>query len=717
MKTDRDVSELISKSLSGRLNARQSVEVEAAVEQNDQLRNFAKLSGMIQESISDIARRSVAGDEALAPGLSDEAKARLKKSVSSEYLRRSRSGSGLAQTLGLDGTTISGSAADIDSSRTMSSEFSFVRKLGEGGLGTVWLARDEKLKRMVAVKEMNSEAAESPRAWKRFHREAQITGHLEHPSVVPLYQFGTDTRTGQPFYAMRFVGKRTLVNAIEEYHERMEEGKDVSMDQHYLLTAFISVCQAIAYAHSRGVIHRDLKPENVALDNFGQVIVLDWGLAKISSEFESGVFGLQGVSSPADSGFGRTMAGEVIGTPLYMAPEQAAGDLDSIDERTDVYGLGAILFAMLTGAAPHQKSSSRNGQPVQIQELLKSIAENPSPSPRTYRSGVPAGLEAICQHAMERNPHSRYQSAMELSEAVQRWMAGRNERREQYGNARSEGRELRTSLQSSVRDLDRNVRFMANIPPIQELIDAMRETPEVALQACRERLSLIFKGLLRANCDFMSVSFCQVADERWRELVRVERHSSDYASVRAIPTSRLASGPLTSCMKTALDLNPEEVHVALSAECAGSREAARNKQNASILSAGVPVFDQKTEELFGFVRIEASLDRLIESEMRDRLRSTTELLVLDNDCSVILHLSRASGRNRQSEGRAMTDFLSEWPEIRQSLKNTGEFYDEQNHAIHATRVDLVPGRYSLAIVQSVAEKLTAKPNRLEACRI
>ncbi len=716
MRTDREVSELISRSLSGRLSPEQSGDLVSAVEHSEGLRKFARLSGIIQDSISDIARLSANGDESVSPGLSAEAKARLKKSVSREQLQRSRTGPGLEATLGLDGTTVSDLLPDTSSSRTMSSEFTFVRKLGEGGLGTVWLARDEKLKRMVAVKEMNPDAAESPRAWQRFHREAQITGHLEHPSVVPLYQFGTDNVSGQPFYAMRFVGKRTLVDAIEEYHERLNEGKDVAMDQHYLLTAFISVCQAIAYAHSRGVIHRDLKPENVALDSFGQVIVLDWGLAKISTEFEGGVFGLQS-SSAMIGGFGKTMAGEVIGTPLYMAPEQAAGDLDNIDERTDVYGLGAILFAMLTGSAPHQNSSIREGQPVRIHELLKAISENPSPSPRGYKSGIPAGLEAICQRAMERHRHSRYQSAMELADAVQHWMAGRNERRELYGNARSEGRELRTSLQSSVRDLDRNVRFMANIPPIQELIDAMRDQSMAELQPWRERLSLIFKGLLRANGDFTSVSFCHVADEQWREIVRVERHSTDYASVRAIPNSRLAAGPLTSCMQNALDLNPEEVHVALSADCASKQPQQRGRPHSSVLSSGVPVFDHRNEELFGFVRIEASLDRLIESEMRDRLKSTAELLVLDNDCTVILHLSRIVGRIRESEGRPMTDFLAEWPEIRQSLKSTGEFYDEQNHAIHATKVDLIPGKYSLAIVQSVAEKLIPSTSRMQSCRI
>lgn len=719
MPTDRDTSELVARSLSGRLNPSQSDALIVAVESNSSLRNFARLSGLIQDSISDFARRVQEGDDVRLSGLSSDAKQRLKQSVAQEQLRRSRTGVPQPSATAHDGSTlvIRPMEESTGPGRTLSSEFSVIRKLGEGGLGTVWLAVDEKLKRKVAIKEMHADAAENPHAWQRFHREAQITGHLEHPSVVPLYQYGTDSQTGQPFYAMRFVGKRTLVNAITEYHERLNAGKDVSMDQHLLLTAFVSVCQAIAYAHSRGVIHRDLKPENVALDNFGQVIVLDWGLAKTSFEFDGGVFGNH--SNFGESDFGRTMNGEVIGTPLYMAPEQAIGDLDSIDERTDVYGLGAILFAMLTGSAPHQRSSQRDGNPLSIRELLKAIADNPSPSPRSLKPGIPAELDAICLQAMERRPHSRFQSALELSEAVQRWVAGHNERREQYDNARGEGRELRTSLQSSVRDLERNVRFMASIPPIQEMIDFIRRDEISELPAWRDRLSQIFQGLVRANSDFTSVSFCRVTQDQWQMLVRVERHSTDSSSIRAIPASRLASGPLTPCMQTALDLNPEEVHIALSANCQGSTTPAAAKGQPNILSAGVPVFDAKTEELFGFVRIEASLDRLIEIEMREHVRSTSDLMVLDNDCTIILHQSLSSGRIRTSEGRPMTDFVSRWPEIRKSLRTSGEFYDEQNHAIHATKVDLLAGRYSLAIVQSVAEKLVPLPSsiRNEACRI
>ncbi|MCA9057669.1 MAG: serine/threonine protein kinase [Planctomycetaceae bacterium] len=716
MPNDREAAELVSRSLSGFLNPEESIRLENATERSEQMRVFAKLSGLIQSSVQRMSVGDPGSGTEEGLRLPDDARVRLRKSIHLEQLRRSQASSGFSSTIGMQGETLVTVDDAGDGQRTVSSRFTFIRKLGEGGLGTVWLARDENLKRLVALKEMNSEVAELPRAWQRFNREAQITGHLEHPSVVPLYQYGTDKSNGQPFYAMRFVGKRTLANAIDEYHQQLASGKDVSMDFHYLLAAFISVCQAIAYAHSRGVIHRDLKPENVALDNFGQVIVLDWGLARMASDVDGTVAAT--IPAATELTFGQTMAGEIVGTPLYMAPEQAAGDQDRVDERTDVYGLGAILFSILSGSPPHQNSSLQDGSPVPIQSLLKRISEDESPRPRLYRKDVPSGLEAICMRAMERFPHSRYSSAMELAEAVQRWIAGRSEHRKQYDNARSEGRELRTSLQSSVRDLERNVRFMASLPPVQEIITALGNEQQEEQQSWRERLSLIFQGLLRANSDFASVALCQVDDEQWRELVRVERHSTDYSSVRATPASRLSSGVLTPCMRPALDLDPDEVHLALSSECATRSEKTRARQaTATMLSAGVPVFDEESEELFGFVRVETSLDRLIETEMRDRLRSTRDLIVLDNDCRIVLHLSKDRGRNRTSDGRAMTDFVSDWPEIRTSLKTTSEYYDNNRYEIYATKVDLIPGRYSLAIVQSVGEYLTARGTDAPACRL
>lgn len=702
MLDDKAASELISKSLFGAVSRDQQSRIDAQLAASEQSRNFARLSKMIQDSVSDIGQRSLNGDKLVSPGLKEDAKQRIKSSIRQESARLSQLGATMVGDSTATGNrTESFSDSHQNEERVLKSRFSLTRKIGQGGLGTVWLAKDEKLDRSVALKEMNADAAEFPRAWDRFQREAEITGHLEHPNVVPLYQFGTDEVTGQPFYAMRFVGKKTLVNAIEAYHDRKAMGEDVTMDLHHLLTAFIGVCHAIAYAHSRGVIHRDLKPENVALDNFGQVIVLDWGLAKVVDEFES-EGALSGNRLAADSSAGQTMAGEVIGTPLYMAPEQASGNLNDIDERTDVYGLGAILFAMLTGVAPHQNSSISQGGPVAIPDLLQSIANQPTPAPRDHSPGIPADLEAICTKAMQFKAHTRFQSATEVAESVQRWMAGRSERRQKYANSRSEGRELRTAMLSAIRDLERNVRFMSSLPPIQGLADAYAERGTDDISVWRERLAVIYKGLLRTNCDFTSVSFARVESDEFKELLRIERQTSDTSHVRSIPTSRLASGPLTSCIQKAMDGNPDEVYVALSSECPEPNVA----RDAGRIAAVVPVFDSTTEDIFGFVMIEACLEQLIEGQIRGRFRTINQLFVLDNDGRVLMQIDGKGSRISTNNGRDMAEINQCWNDVIPHLKSTGEFVDEQDHAFYATRVDLVPGRYSLTLAMCLAEKQT-----------
>lgn len=695
MHDDKSTSELISRSLSGSLDEAEQQAMVKRVAEDDQSRHFANLSRLIQDSLSDFARRTESGDESVAQGLSTDAAARMKTAIQEESARLTGIHQGATVTPA--DTGLLESTPVETTQRKMNSRFSLIKQLGQGGLGTVWLAKDELLKRTVALKEMNPEAAEFPRAWERFHREAEITGHLEHPNVVPMYQFGTDTETGAPFYAMRFVGKRTLVEAIEEYHDRRHAEEDVTMDLHRLLTAFSGVCQAIAYAHSRGVVHRDLKPENVALDSFGQVIVLDWGLAKVSEEHDVESL-LSGDHVQTDSALGKTMAGEVLGTPLYMAPEQASGDLDHVDARTDVYGLGAILFAMLTGQAPHQRHNPEGGQ-LKVPELLQKISTDPTPNPRDILADVPAALAQICVRAMHFKPHSRFQTATEVSDAIQQWIAGRGQRRQNYANSRGEGREIRTSLQSAVRDLERNVRFMSSLPPIQGIINAVNERPGDELSVWRKRLRVIYEGLLQTNSDFSSVAFARVTDGKFHEVIRLERQRSDTSAIRSIPTSRLISGDLTSCMQTTLDNNPGEVHVALSSECPIERRTSAGTR----MAAGVPVFDEETEDLFGFVIIESCIEGLMERAVRSRLTSVEQLIVLDNDCHVLLEFDGDGSRIRENEGQPMSDVTENWQPILQGLKSRGEYIDNHDHAVYATRVDLVPGKYSLAIAMCLED--------------
>jgi PAS domain S-box-containing protein len=283
-----------------------------------------------------------------------------------------------------------------------------------GGMGRVWRARDRQFDREVALKELRPDLVQQERTRNRFLREAQITGQLEHPGIVPVYEMARAPDGSQPYYAMRFVRGRTLVEASRTFHAHRQEGHADSLELVSLLTAFVAVCNAIAYAHSQGVIHRDLKGENVLLGEFGEVVVLDWGLAKVlrdeahPGEPDSGLAGLDSVVEPW-----RTVQGAIFGTPAYMAPEQASGQLDHIDQRTDIYGLGAVLYEILTGRPPFTGL-------LTTEVLQKVLREEPTP-PRHYWPEVPAALEKVCLRALAKEPAERPASAAELGQAIQHW--------------------------------------------------------------------------------------------------------------------------------------------------------------------------------------------------------------------------------------------------------------------------------------------------------
>jgi serine/threonine-protein kinase len=219
----------------------------------------------------------------------------------------------------------------------------------KGGFGRVWEAHDSQLSRPVALKEMRPDKEWTPSMRARFLVEARITGQLEHPGIVPVYELIEDAREG-PYYTMRLVRGRTLSRAIHEFHENRQAEQPDSVVLQTLLQAFVSVCNPLAYAHSRGVVHRDLKPANVVLGPFGEVVVLDWGQAKVLGTADEGQ---DAVLPLAEGELEPTQQGQAGGTPNYMAPEQALGQVERIDRRTDVFGLGGILCAILTGKAPY----------------------------------------------------------------------------------------------------------------------------------------------------------------------------------------------------------------------------------------------------------------------------------------------------------------------------------------------------------------------------
>lgn len=279
-----------------------------------------------------------------------------------------------------------------------------------GGLGRVWLARDNQLHRNVALKDIQPQRAGDPTVVKRFLNEAQITGQLDHPGVVPVYELRCRPDDQQPFYTMRFIRGRTLREAIGDYHDN-KRGKTVeTIDLVGLLSTFVAVCNTVAYAHSRGVIHRDLKGENVILGDYGEVHVLDWGLAKLLTEPNDEPTGQQ---LQFDSDVQLTMDGQALGTPAYMAPEQAEGKLEFIDQRTDIYGLGAILYEILAGRPPFTGSN--------LAEILMKIRTEEPIRPTRLSPEAPKNLEAVCLRAMAKKPADRYQSASELASVVQHW--------------------------------------------------------------------------------------------------------------------------------------------------------------------------------------------------------------------------------------------------------------------------------------------------------
>ncbi len=294
--------------------------------------------------------------------------------------------------------------------------FQLIRVFSQGGLGRIWLARDTSLGRDVAIKELQPQKSDHPEHARRFLREAQITGRLEHPNIVPVYELGRRSDDGQPFYVMRRVGGQTFHEAIAEFHRARQVERSSGVKLQKLLGDFLGVCNAISYAHSQGVIHRDLKPDNVLVGDHGEVIVLDWGLAKtgLAGNEADGQFAGQPLFLPGDDGR-RTLDGMVLGTPAYMAPEQAAGNGDGIGMLTDIYGLGAILFELLTSRPPHPGADA--------QESLQHAATAPTPMARSIAKSVPAPLSAICQRAMARAPSSRYPAVRDLIDDVQNYLA------------------------------------------------------------------------------------------------------------------------------------------------------------------------------------------------------------------------------------------------------------------------------------------------------
>lgn len=284
-------------------------------------------------------------------------------------------------------------SADVKSSRYVEREL-----LGRGGMGEVHLRRDDWLGRDVAVKMLGQDRPPTAIARARLLREARVHAQLEHPAIVPVYDLGQDEQ-GRDYFTMKRVVGRTL-------KEILERG---NFPRNRLLAIFRQVCLAVDYAHARGVAHRDLKPANVMIGDYGEVYVLDWGLAK--------VLGVGAVVTDRLGGPGETLAGGMLGTPGYMAPEQIDA-ADAADERADVYALGAMLFELLAGRPLHRGEDAR--------ALVESTKRGAParPSEEAPDRGAPPELDSLCERATVRDPARRDIGARELADAVERFLEG-----------------------------------------------------------------------------------------------------------------------------------------------------------------------------------------------------------------------------------------------------------------------------------------------------
>jgi len=292
-------------------------------------------------------------------------------------------------------------------------------KLAEGGSASIETAFDNNLGRRVAIKRLHPHLQGKEVADRRFLREARVTAMIQHPGTVPVYEVGRDTE-GQLYFSMKHLEGRDLRAILIDLVARDEEALD-SFPLQRLIGIILQVCQTVAYAHKCGVIHRDLKPANILVGEFGEVTVLDWGLAKIKGGLGPADSVVLDSATPLSATL--TDPGGRYGTPLFMSPEQARGDAD-IDERTDVYNIGSILFSVLT------LNSFASGQPIgedptaAVDDILQSVQAGTCDLQLESKPGwhITADLEATCRKALETDRDRRHPSVLSLAQELQAYV-------------------------------------------------------------------------------------------------------------------------------------------------------------------------------------------------------------------------------------------------------------------------------------------------------
>ena len=377
--------------------------------------------------------------------------------------------------------------------------FRLLRHHARGGIGIVSVALDSELHREVALKQIQPQHADDPTSRARFLIEAEVTGRLEHPGVVPVYGLGTSEK-GRPFYAMRFVRGQSLKEAAESFHQAdLDPGRDPAertLALRQLLRRFIDVCNAIAYAHSRGVIHRDLKPANILLGPYGETLVVDWGLAKVVGRDDPTPHPAAEMTlRPASlSGSSDTQMGTAIGTPAYMSPEQSEGRLAQIGPASDIYSLGSTLYAIVTGKPPLEEG--------RLDDMLSRLRRGEIDAPRKVNPRVPPALEAIIQKAMALRPADRYPSAHALALDLDRWLADEPvvARREPLRErARRWMRRHRTAVTAAAASLVAATLGLAAVLLVQTRANSELKAANAELDLANRRVSDSYRDLQLAN--------------------------------------------------------------------------------------------------------------------------------------------------------------------------------------------------------------------------